>query len=173
LSANCSSVPLRTRAFRVQGVVRQGTVTPAPRRTGGVRRTDDTQTAAPGRYERDRPARDPWRCKVRARALGPPPRRYRLRGGCGPLTGRGDAVGALAFSPDGTLLATGGYDGALTLWNLATGRAWIALGGHSTGPIESMAFSPDGQTLLTAGVDRVLRHWDTKDSRLRLPDTRR
>ena len=49
----------------------------------------------------------------------------------------------MAFSPDGTTLASGGYAGAVKLWDVATRREIGTLTGH-TADVRSVAFSPDG-----------------------------
>ena len=59
------------------------------------------------------------------------------------------AVTALAFSPDGKILAVGGYR-AVTLWNLPTGKALLSMT-HLPGPVQSLAFRPDGAQLAVAG----------------------
>ncbi|MFO0811498.1 MAG: protein kinase [Gemmataceae bacterium] len=93
------------------------------------------------------------------------PALYSLDGGGGPLR-------AMAFSPDGRLLATGGgvsdRPGRIILWEMATGnelRSWI---GHA-GPILDMAFSADGRRLATVG-DRdsqsgEIKVWDPATAR--------
>ena len=60
-------------------------------------------------------------------------------------------VVAAAVSPDGRLLATGGWDKAITLWSLETGKPIRVLSGH-TGEIHALAFSPDGRLLVSSGA---------------------
>jgi RNA polymerase sigma-70 factor (ECF subfamily) len=72
-------------------------------------------------------------------------------------------VRAVAFSPDGTVLATGGADGTVKLWDVekraerATLKPPAAPG--PTFPVLSLAFHPDGKVLAVA-VGRVVRLWD-------------
>jgi WD40 repeat protein len=76
-------------------------------------------------------------------------------------------VNSVAFSPDGTLLATTSGDQTVRLWDTATGQPHgQPLTGH-TGPVYSVAFSPDGTLLATTGDDRTVRRWDTATGRRR------
>lgn len=70
-----------------------------------------------------------------------------------------DAVRAVAASPGGELLASGGDDGVVRLWDRRTGQAAGRLLGHA-GPIRALAFTPDGTRLVSASLDRSLRLWD-------------
>ena len=63
---------------------------------------------------------------------------------------------AVAFSPDGTTIATAGLDGA-TVWSTSGTKLATMTGG---GKAESVAFSPDGRTLATGGDDGIARIWD-------------
>ncbi|MGP3924688.1 nSTAND1 domain-containing NTPase [Streptomyces sp. 8N616] len=82
----------------------------------------------------------------------------------GRLTGHADSVNAVAFSPDGKLLATGSSDHTVKLWNAADHRLLATLRGH-TDLVLSVAFSPDGKLLATGSNDRSVKLWDVADRR--------
>jgi RNA polymerase sigma factor (sigma-70 family) len=63
---------------------------------------------------------------------------------------------SVAFSPDGKLLATGGFDNTVQIRDPLTGRERRILKGHSGG-VNSLAFSPDGKVLLTGSLDRTAK----------------
>ncbi len=65
----------------------------------------------------------------------------------------------VAFSPDGCLLASGGPDGAITIWDLATMQPRGDPRLRHKGGVTSLAFSPDGQTLASGGEDAAVILW--------------
>ena len=81
------------------------------------------------------------------------------------LGSHADTVNAVAFSPDGQLLASGGDDYACKLWDVQLKRR-VATFEHivnrSRSQIKAVGFSPDGQLLATAGIDVKLWNVQTR-----------
>ncbi|KAB8145634.1 WD40 repeat domain-containing protein [Chloroflexia bacterium SDU3-3] len=72
-----------------------------------------------------------------------------------------DHVSALAFSPDGALLAVADVNGPITLLRAADGAVAHTLRGHGFGTL-ALAWCPDGRGLLaSAGQDGMIRLWDS------------
>jgi len=72
------------------------------------------------------------------------------------LAGAKAGVDVVAFSPDGTRVASGGDD--LRVWDVATGDRLFLLFGH-TNPIDVLAWSPDGRVLASGSTDRTVLLW--------------
>jgi WD40 repeat protein/uncharacterized caspase-like protein len=79
-------------------------------------------------------------------------------------TGSTSLVNSVALSKDGKIMASGGGDSAVRLWDVETGRQVRSLVGH-TGYILSVAFSPDGKTLASGSFDKTIRLWDVQTGR--------
>ena len=76
-----------------------------------------------------------------------------------PLAGHRERVARLAFSPDGTRLASGADDHLVMLWDVASGQRRAVYEGHAAG-VNDVAFSPDGKKLWSGGDDRAIFVWD-------------
>jgi WD40 repeat protein/energy-coupling factor transporter ATP-binding protein EcfA2 len=73
------------------------------------------------------------------------------------LAGSAGVVLDVAFSADGSRLATSGQDGTVRIWDPASGEELLVLRGQY--PAFSVAFSPDGSQLASVGSDGVVRVW--------------
>ena len=69
-----------------------------------------------------------------------------------------DMAKDVAFSADGTLLATAGVDATIKLWALPSVREVATLRGHMT-EVTALAFAPDGMTVASAEHGHGLRFW--------------
>jgi hypothetical protein len=68
----------------------------------------------------------------------------------------------VAFSPDGSLLATGSSESTVRLWDVKTRQETAPpIRGHS-GKARAVAFSPDGTLLATGGDDNTVLLWDVR-----------
>jgi WD40 repeat protein len=70
-----------------------------------------------------------------------------------------EAVLALAVSPDGRRLVTGGQDNAARVYDARSRELIRTLTGH-TGPVRSVAYSRDSRSLLTGSDDKTAKLWD-------------
>ena len=71
------------------------------------------------------------------------------------------AVYSVAFSPDGTRIASGSADKTIKVWDAASGQELTTLSGH-TSRVNSVAFSPDGTRVYSKSVDSKKIVWDSK-----------
>ncbi len=81
------------------------------------------------------------------------------------LEGHFAPVTDIAFSPDGTLIATASKDGSLSLWNPMTGALHFILQGHAY-PVTSVAFQPEGNLLASGDEAGSLRLWNVTNGDL-------
>lgn len=74
------------------------------------------------------------------------------------VQGHKDSIYAVRLSPDRSVLATGGYDGLITLWDTASGKQLKKLEGHN-GAVFELAFRGDGKILASSSGDRTVKLW--------------
>ncbi|MCI0359168.1 MAG: protein kinase, partial [Planctomycetaceae bacterium] len=90
------------------------------------------------------------------------PDRYPERAVC---RGHTHIVYMAALSPDGRMIASGGADYHIRLWDAATGECLTVLDPPHADDVNWLAFSPDGRTLVSAGDDNAIRLWSVADRR--------
>jgi WD40 repeat protein len=81
--------------------------------------------------------------------------------------GHTDPVYAVAYSPDGQLVATGSFDKTIKLWNAADGkerRTFAGPQGHQS-LVLSIAFAPTGDRLASGGADNFAKLWDVPSTK--------
>jgi len=80
--------------------------------------------------------------------------------------GHNSRIQAVAFNPNGQILASGSDDCTAKLWEVSTGQCLRTLLGH-TSLIRAVAFSPDGKLLATASSDQTIKLWDSSGNCLK------
>ncbi|HMC88267.1 MAG TPA: WD40 repeat domain-containing protein, partial [Gemmataceae bacterium] len=74
-------------------------------------------------------------------------------------------IPSIAYSPDGSKLATASVDGTVKIWDSATGREIRTYKGH-TGAVQAVTFSPVGEgkentpLVASGGADKIVRLWN-------------
>jgi transcription initiation factor TFIID subunit 5 len=81
------------------------------------------------------------------------------------FNGHKAGVLALAFSPDGKLLASAGEDRRIKIWDLASSNLLKELRGH-TESIQSLSWSGDSNLLASGGQDGLIKLWDVNKTSL-------
>ncbi len=76
-----------------------------------------------------------------------------------------EPVAALAFAPDGRMLASAQGD-SIRLWAIPDARPLATLDGH-VAAVRALAFAPDGRTLASVSDDRSVKLWSIPEGRLR------
>jgi len=77
----------------------------------------------------------------------------------------GNPVYALAFNPNGYVVASGNDQGRVQFWNVREGSFISEFFPHKE-PITKLVFTPDGKTLITASNDRTIKVWDLETGQL-------
>jgi WD40 repeat protein len=77
------------------------------------------------------------------------------------LRGHKGSALTVAFSPDGTQLASCGVDGTVRLWDLSTRSTRAVLKEPGAAIVYSVAYSADGRLLASAAQDKSVHFWDT------------
>jgi len=74
-------------------------------------------------------------------------------------------ITAVAFSPAGESLASGGWDETVRLWNIRTGAARVL--GKNCSCISTLAFSPNGDAVAACSLDNKVRVWNVATAKSR------
>ena len=84
-----------------------------------------------------------------------------IRAFAGPSSG----TSSLVFLPDGQTLASDGFDSAVRLWSVATGKQVACFTNTNTAWALCVTVSPDGRILASAHFDQKVRVWDLQAKR--------
>jgi WD40 repeat protein len=80
------------------------------------------------------------------------------------MVGHSAPVSALGMSPDGKLLATGGEDKGIGLWEMATGKLLLKLKVQAT--VTGLGISQDGKILTSREAGMITKMWDVATGQL-------
>lgn len=79
--------------------------------------------------------------------------------------GHSKYITASDFHPNGKFAVTAGYDNAIILWNIETGKQ-IRMFNKHTGPVWSVEFSNDGSQILSTSADQTIKLYETLTGKL-------
>lgn len=82
------------------------------------------------------------------------------------VDGHSDNVKSIAFSPDGSILASGSEDCTIKLWTTDTMENILTLSAHDDDAVMSLAFTPNGRYLTSGSGDTTIKVWDLNDGQL-------
>ena len=88
----------------------------------------------------------------------------KLLGHSGLLQSSDKDVSVMVFTNDAKMLASGGYDKTVRLWNINNRMNLAKFKGHES-EISSLAFTKDGRILASGDTNRIIKIWDTENSR--------
>jgi WD40 repeat protein len=77
------------------------------------------------------------------------------------LRGHTSGVNSVAYSPDGSRIATASGDNTVKVWDASSGTEVTTLRGH-TGLVSCVTYSPDGSRIVSASYDGTVRLWDAQ-----------
>ena len=73
--------------------------------------------------------------------------------------GHGSDMAAIAYSPDGAVLATGGHDTKIKLWTVSTGFCFVTFSEHQAA-VTGLVFTPNGKVVVSSSLDGTVRAFD-------------
>src|SRR5437016_167105 len=80
-------------------------------------------------------------------------------------TGHSGSVFDLAWSSDGSRIASASKDGTAQVWNANTGKNIVVYHGHSA-KVESVTWSPDSKLVASSSADTTVQIWEAGTGKL-------